>query len=108
MNRRTERPRVWVTLLALALAGAWPAGLTAAERIPIFDVHIHYSQAAWQQFGTQAVVDLWNQAGIERAIVSSTPDDGTVALRGAVPAPLPGSMEFRQLVRRPAAAGLPA
>lgn len=73
--------RSWLWLACLT---ALPAA-GAQARIPVFDVHIHYSQAAWQQFGTQAVIELWNQAGIERAIVSSTPDDGTVKLYETAP-----------------------
>lgn len=70
------------TLALLALTPFWAV---AEPRLPVFDVHIHYSQAAWQQYPPQTVVEVWNQAGIERAIVSSTPDDGTVLLYEAAP-----------------------
>jgi hypothetical protein len=69
-------------LLALLLLADWAS---AQARLPIFDAHIHYSQTAWQRFPPKAVLEVWNQAGIERAIVSSTPDDGTVLLYEAAP-----------------------
>ena len=67
-------------LLLLATSVAW-----GEARIPVFDVHMHYSQAAWNQFGTKAVIDIWDQYNIQRSIVSSTPDDGTVKLYQAAP-----------------------
>ncbi|HEX7928029.1 MAG TPA: amidohydrolase family protein [bacterium] len=70
----------------LSLALLFAASVAWAEgRIPVFDVHMHYSQSAWNQYGPQAVIDIWDKYSIERSIVSSTPDDGTVQLYKAAP-----------------------
>jgi hypothetical protein len=79
MHRSLLRQLAIVSLL-LAAPAAWGQG-----RMPVFDVHMHYSQAAWNAFGTKAVIDIWDQFNIQRSIVSSTPDDGTVKLYEAAP-----------------------
>jgi hypothetical protein len=57
---------------------AWPG--QAQEHLPIFDTHVHYSQPAWQPYNAKAIMTLFESAGVERALVSSTPDDGTLTL----------------------------
>jgi hypothetical protein len=52
----------------------------AAERLPIFDAHVHYSQSVWSAFPPEAVAKLFEKAGVSRALVSSTPDDGSLML----------------------------
>ena len=47
---------------------------------PIFDTHVHYSQAAWATYDPAAVFAVMDAAGVRRALVSSTPDDGTLRL----------------------------
>ena len=58
----------------------------AEPALPIVDAHLHYSQSAWSSYPPAAVLALMDQAGVTRAIASSTPDDGTVALFKAAPA----------------------
>ncbi|MFO0995225.1 MAG: amidohydrolase family protein [Alphaproteobacteria bacterium] len=48
--------------------------------MPIFDAHVHYSQPAWSAFPPGAVFEVFDAAGVPRALVSSTPDDGTMTL----------------------------
>ncbi|MFQ5932187.1 MAG: amidohydrolase family protein [Nitrospiraceae bacterium] len=52
----------------------------AEKRLRVFDTHVHYSQDAWASFSPKAVIKLLDQAGVSRALVSSTPDDGTLML----------------------------
>lgn len=70
------------TLALSVLALAWlPGGPARAEaRLPIFDTHVHYSQPAWGVFDPPAVAGLLQAAGVARALVSSTPDDGSLRL----------------------------
>ena len=68
-------------LLASLISG--PAG--AAERLPIIDAHVHFSRPAWEFLAPDAVIRLFDQAGIVGALVSSTPDDGTLMLHDADP-----------------------
>jgi predicted TIM-barrel fold metal-dependent hydrolase len=56
-----------------------------AQGLPIFDTHIHYSRPDWQVFTPERVLAILDQAGVQRALVSSTPDDGTLQLYAAAP-----------------------
>ena len=76
MNRRIPLA-AGLALMALAL-GQPPAA--AAEELPIFDTHMHYSREAWGPYGPGRIMDTLDAAGVARALVSSTPDDGTLRL----------------------------
>lgn len=68
----------WSALgLLLALLTAGPAG---AEPLPIFDAHIHYSKPDWILLTPEEALAVLTRSGVRRAIVSSTPDDGTLRL----------------------------
>jgi hypothetical protein len=69
--------RLIAALAALVLAAGSPA---AAADVPLSDGHIHYSASAWSVYSPDQVVSILDKAGIRRALVSSTPDDGTVKL----------------------------
>jgi Amidohydrolase len=56
-----------------------------AQELPIFDAHIHYSQPDWQVFAPERILAILDQADVRRALVSSTPDDGTLQLYAAAP-----------------------
>lgn len=74
--------RAWWSLLALLLAAA-PGG---AAELPIFDTHIHYSMADWSAYPPEAILEILDGAGVRWALVSSTPDDGTLRLYEKYPA----------------------
>ena len=69
-------------LLALALLAGTAA---SAEPLPIFDTHIHYSSPAWPEYDPPAIRAKLDAAHVLRALVSSTPDDGTLRLHGLHP-----------------------
>ena len=71
-----------VGLLAVALAAmALSAPAVAAEKmLPVFDTHVHYSREAWESYSPRVILDKLTAAGVARALVSSTPDDGTLKL----------------------------
>lgn len=48
--------------------------------LPIFDTHVHYSQAAWDRFPPEEVIAKMERSSVPRALVSSSPDDGTLML----------------------------
>src|SRR5438876_305351 len=82
-------PHVARALLALGLlvAAARPAH---AQALQIFDAHIHYSQSDWDALTPERALSVLARANVFRALVSSTPDDGTLKLydrapRGIVP-----------------------
>jgi predicted TIM-barrel fold metal-dependent hydrolase len=72
-------------LLAMA---AWllGAGLAAADdQRPIVDAHIHYSHDTWSVVPPPEAIQVLRQAGIKKAFVSSSNDDGTQMLVKAAP-----------------------
>jgi hypothetical protein len=63
-------------------------GLTTfihAAELPIFDAHIHYSQDAWDVVSPTEAIALLQKAGVVRALVSSSSDDGTQKLYAEAP-----------------------
>ncbi len=62
-------------------------GITSgsAQELPIFDAHIHYSQPDWGVLSSAQALAILDQAGVRRALVSSTPDDGTLKLYEQAP-----------------------
>ena len=75
--------RCIVAAVAAVLLGA--SGAAAADDIAIVDAHVHYSQNSWQDYAPGAVLLLLDQAGVRRAFLSSTPDDGTMRLYDLAP-----------------------
>ena len=75
-----------LTLFAAALAASLgaTAALAQAPR-PVIDVHIHYSQDAWAMLPPPEAIKVLRQAGLKKAFVSSSSDDGTQLLYKAAP-----------------------
>ncbi|OLD78816.1 MAG: hypothetical protein AUG87_00405 [Candidatus Rokubacteria bacterium 13_1_20CM_4_70_14] len=57
----------------------------AAAQYPVFDAHIHYSRPDWDAYPPERALALLARAGVRRALVSSTPDDGTLKLYERAP-----------------------
>src|SRR5215472_4151577 len=70
--------RIVIALVLFALAGS--GALARAADAPLADAHIHYSAPDWSIYSPDQVVAILDRAGIRRALVSSTPDDGTLKL----------------------------
>lgn len=76
--------RAGIIGLSFALASlAMPAA--RAEELPIFDAHIHYSHDTWDAVPPKAAIALLRAAGVKRALVSSSSDDGTQKLYAEAP-----------------------
>ncbi|HET8569268.1 MAG TPA: amidohydrolase family protein [Candidatus Limnocylindria bacterium] len=58
----------------------------ARPQLRLADAHIHYSQDAWSHLSPDEAIATLRQAGIARAFVSSTPDEGTQRLYARDPA----------------------
>jgi Amidohydrolase len=71
--------------LLLALLVVLGAATPAAAQFPIFDAHIHYSRPDWEVYTPERALSILAAAGVRRAIVSSTPDDGTLKLYEKAP-----------------------
>ena len=75
-------------LVQLVSAVAISLGAVAAEAhedLPIFDAHVHYKEPAWGPFPVSTVVELFDRSGVAMALVSSTPDEGTIRLWAYAP-----------------------
>ncbi|HEY7744476.1 MAG TPA: amidohydrolase family protein [Burkholderiales bacterium] len=69
-----------ITILALLLPP-----LANASDLPIFDAHIHYSHDTRDALPAKAAIEILRKAGVRRALVSSSDDDGTQALYREAP-----------------------
>ena len=81
----TPSRRQWLgRLAALAAAPALPPAL-AAEPMPLFDAHVHYSHDAVEAVPPAQAVAILRKAGLKGVLVSSSDDDGTQKLLAAAP-----------------------
>jgi hypothetical protein len=75
-------------LFSLVLFLVVAAGVSvarAADELPIFDAHMHYSHDAWSVVPPNEVVEILKKAGIKRAMVSSSNNEGTKMLQDVAP-----------------------
>ncbi|MEM7462656.1 MAG: amidohydrolase family protein [Pseudomonadota bacterium] len=73
--------RTLVSLLILSFATV----SSVAEELPIFDAHIHYSHDAVEFLPVDQAVKALRDAGVKKALVSSSDDNGTQLLFEAAP-----------------------
>ena len=81
------RPARLLPLILLAHA-AFAAGADSAQAPatpPIFDAHVHYSHDAWANLPPADAIAILRKAGIKRALVSSSGDEGTQRLVALAP-----------------------
>lgn len=71
--------------LFVALAVLLAPCSAGSQELPIFDAHIHYSQDAWERVPPKAAIGLLRKAGVRRALVSSSNDDGNQKLYAEAP-----------------------
>jgi predicted TIM-barrel fold metal-dependent hydrolase len=57
----------------------------AAEPLPLFDAHLHYSHDAWERLPPKDAIAILRKAGLKRAMVSSSSDEGTQKLYAEAP-----------------------
>src|SRR4030088_3073439 len=73
-------------LAKLFLAAALTVGQVPVDNdLPIFDAHLHYNREAWGLYSVDEILSLLDQAGVRKAFVSSTPDEGTLMLYDRAP-----------------------
>ncbi len=89
--------RKYLYISSLFLTALFCSSLQADE-LPIFDAHIHYSHDVWEVIPPKEAVKRLRQAGVIRALVSSTGDEGTQKLYAADPElVIPALRPYRQL-----------
>lgn len=63
-----------------AAAGNHGAIGEGAADLPLFDAHMHWKQPAWQPYPPAVVLSLMDASGVAMALLSSSPDEGTITL----------------------------
>jgi hypothetical protein len=53
----------------------WASALNA-QALPIFDAHLHYSHDAWDVVPPEQAIAILRKAGLKRALISSSGDEG--------------------------------
>ena len=51
-----------------------------AEELPLFDAHMHYKRSAWIPYPPDVVLSIMDKNGVAMALVSPSPDEGTIKL----------------------------
>ena len=69
----------------LVLVGLSTAAVALAADLPIFDAHVHYSHDAWENLPPRMAIDLIRKAGVRRALVSGSNDEGNQKLYAEAP-----------------------
>ncbi len=70
----------------LCLALLLPTAARAQDANPrVVDTHVHYNRESWSVYTPEEALALMREAGIAWALVSSTPDDGTLSLYELAP-----------------------
>lgn len=79
-----QKRLIEAALAAFLATAAGMATAMAADR-PIIDTHIHYSHDAWERLPPAEAVKVLRSAGLRKAFVSSSSDDGTQKLYKLAP-----------------------
>src|SRR5262245_361875 len=82
---RSDAGRRWAGAVGAALFAMLAAMSARGAELPIFDAHVHYSHDAWENLPPKDAIALMRKAGIVRALVSSSGDDGTQRLVAEAP-----------------------
>src|SRR6185503_1048185 len=77
--------RIYVMRLCLAFALLLFSSFSKSEALPIFDAHLHYSHDAWESVPVEQAIAILRKAGLKRALISSSGDEGQQRLYRAAP-----------------------
>jgi predicted TIM-barrel fold metal-dependent hydrolase len=72
--------RMWLAFALLSFSS-----LVRSETLPIFDAHLHYSHDAWETVPVDEAIKILRKAGLKRALISSSGDEGQQRLYRAAP-----------------------
>lgn len=87
MNRVRELLAFW--FFVAGVSGVSPGTLASEDHatigegamdLPLFDAHMHWKRPAWEPYPPDVVLSLMDDNGVAMALVSSSPDDGTITL----------------------------
>jgi hypothetical protein len=69
-----------IPLMVFSTVMLIPGAARAESDLPLFDGHVHYNREAWEGLTPEVAIATLDRVGVVRALVSSTPDDGTLRL----------------------------
>ena len=69
----------------MAVVGICLSAFAGAFELPIFDAHLHYSHDAWDQLPPKQAIAILRKAGLKRALISSSGDEGQQRLYAEAP-----------------------
>jgi len=69
----------------IALPFLFLVGTANSQQLPIFDAHLHYSHDAWELVPVPQAIEILRKAGLKRALISSSGDEGQQRLYAAAP-----------------------
>ncbi len=78
------RKRFNLTIFSIVMLSGF-SNLVIAGELPLIDAHIHYSHDAWETIVPADAVKALRSAGLRRAFVSSSSDEGTQKLYKIAP-----------------------
>jgi hypothetical protein len=88
--------RTIVAVAVAVLCALAPAGPAASADLPVFDAHLHYSHDAWESVPPKEAIAILRKAGVKRALISSSGDDGQQRLAALAPdLVIPGLRPYR-------------
>ena len=67
----------FATMVDLGLLAYVGAADKHSPQSPIFDTHVHYKEPAWSVYPPDVIIAMMEKSGVTKALVSSTPDEGT-------------------------------
>ncbi len=85
MKKLVIYPAPAAYLIAVLTTGAGFPCLVVAAELPVIDAHIHYSHDAWERLSPENAVAILRGAGLKKAFVSSSSDEGTQKLYALAP-----------------------
>lgn len=74
-----------VVALCILGPGLAAANDARANELPLIDAHVHYSHDAWDMLPPKEAIAVLRRAGLKKALVSSSSDDGTLKLFAEAP-----------------------
>ena len=76
---------MWRLFSALSIILFATTGDAYRDALPLFDAHIHYNHDVWKVVSPKEAIERLRKAGVVRALVSSSSDDGTQKLYAEAP-----------------------
>ncbi len=73
----TSAPTQEPTVIAPTIAPTVNPQSPVSNLLPIFDTHAHYSRNSWSVYSPQDIINKLINANVARALISSSPDEGT-------------------------------